>query len=384
VIPETRYAKTTDDVHIAYQVLGDGPTDLVFVPGFVFNVEQLWAWPQAAKCARRLAEFSRLVVFDRRGTGLSDHIVQSDRQLTLEARMDDIRAVMDAAGSDRATLLSFEMAFAVAAMFAATYPDRTDALIAFGAAAAWRWAPDHPWEWSGEQWDTYLADIDTGWGTLEFAEREGRSVWPDIDDPQWFSHYAMFMRRSVGPGDAAALLRVDSETDARGILSAIRVPTLVLHRKGDRSEPVDGARYIADHIPGATLIELPGNNHGWMSPDQEEALEEIERFVLQLRREEAEIDRVLATVMFTDIVGSTARAAELGSARWKELLLRHHKVIRGLLLRYRGTEIDAAGDGFFATFDGPARAIRCALAVSRAVRISGSRSASACIPANAT
>jgi class 3 adenylate cyclase len=162
--------------------------------------------------------------------------------------------------------------------------------------------------------------------------------------------------------------RRDRHTDARGILSAIRVPTLVLHPKEDKVEPIEEGRYIADHIAGATLIELPGNNHGWVSPDQDRALEEIERFLLQLRREEAEIDRVLATVMFTDIVGSTALATELGGVGWKELLLHHHKVIRGLLLRYRGTEVDTAGDGFFATFDGPARAIRCALAASRSVR----------------
>ena len=367
-VPETRYAKTADGVHIAYQVLGEGPPDLVFVPGFVFNVEHLWeGWPRAAAFARRLATFSRLILFDRRGTGLSDHIVGSEEQLTLEARMDDIRAVMDAAGSERSILLGFEEAIALCIVFAATYPDRTSALVAHSPGAG-RWAPDTPWRWTDEDWSNYLEHTEGEWGTIEWAEEEGRLVWPDIgDDPVWWSDYASWMRRSVSPGDAETLLRIDSETDASDVLPAIRVPTLVIHRTGDRAGPVEEARYMARRIPGALLVELPGANHGWMSPDQDEILDEIERFVRHLREEEAELDRTLATVLFTDIVGSTRTAYEFGDRRWTELLDTHHGLVRGALARYRGREIDTAGDGFLATFDGPARAVRCAQAIAGGV-----------------
>ena len=369
-IPETRYATTVDGVHIAYQVLGEGPSDLVFVPGFVFNVEHLWmAWPQAAAFARRLASFSRLILFDRRGTGLSDHIIPGEHQLTLESRMDDIRAVMDAAGSERAILLGFEGGVALCAMFAATYPERTSALLAYSPEGG-RWTPEYRWRWTDDVWDEYLASVEQGWGTLPFATREGRMVWPEIgeDHPAWWRDYATWMRRSVSPGDAVALLRIDSETDPSGVLPAIRVPTLVIHRSDDQAEPVEEARFMAANVPGAQLVELPGANHGWVSPDQDEVLDEIERFVNHLREEEAELDRTLATVLFTDIVGSTAKASALGDRGWGELLDAHHGQVRGLLARYRGREIDTAGDGFFATFDGPARAVRCAQAISAAVR----------------
>lgn len=369
MIPETRYAKTSDGVHIAYQVLGEGPSDLVFVPGFVFNVEVLWeSWPQASDFVRRLASFSRVILFDRRGTGLSDHIVRSDQQLTLEARMDDIRAVMDAARSERANLLGFEEGVSLCAMFAATYPERTVALAALTPSGG-RWTPDCPWRWTDVQWEDYLGSIERGWGTLAFAEEEGSMVWPDLeDDPQWWRDYATWMRRSVSPGDAAALIRIDSHTDIRDVLPAVRVPTLVIHRTGDRAEPIEEARYVAARIPGARLVELPGANHGWVSPDQDAFLDAIERFVREIRAEEVEFDRVLATVLFTDIVGSTEKAAKLGDRAWRELLERHHSAVRGLLARYRGHEVDTAGDGFLATFDGPARAVRCALACIEGLR----------------
>ena len=372
MIPETHYARTADGVHIAYATLGDGPIDFVFVGGFVFNLEQVWeGWPQADRFMRRVAEFARLLVFDRRGTGLSDHIMPSELALTLEARMDDIRAVMDAAGSTRAVIFGFEEAFALAAMFAATYPDRTAGLVTFGASARGTWTPDYPWADTDAEMEDWLIDVDRRWGSTGFAAEQAAFVWPGLDDPGWIADYAAWMRRSVSPGDAIALFRVDMATDVRDILPTIRVPALVVHRHDDRSLPVGGARYIAERIPGARLVELPGSNHAWVSPDQGDLLDELERFVRQLRAEEADFDRVLATVVVTDIVGSTDRIASLGDRAWGDLVERHHALVRGLLTRYRGVEVDTAGDGFLATFDGPARALRCGLAIVDAVRSLG-------------
>jgi pimeloyl-ACP methyl ester carboxylesterase len=358
--PETAYALTDDGVHIAYQVVGDGPWDLVFVPGFVFNVEQVWEWPAAARFARRLASFSRLILFDRRGTGLSDHIVPRGEGLTLEAQMDDIRAVMDAAGSERATLFGFEEGFALCVMFAATSPDRVSALIGQSPAGLGRADVEQAWAFTEETWDDYKEGVRRGWGSLAFAEEEGSYIWPELDDPAWFRDYATFMRRSVSPGDALAFFEVDSEVDVRDLLPIVRTPTLIVQRTDDRSLPVQYGRTFAQRIAGAMMIELPGSNHAYMSPDQDEVLDHVERFIGSLREEEAAFDRVLATVLFTDIVASTERAAALGDRAWKRLLERHHAAVRGLLARYRGHEVDTAGDGFFATFDGPARAVRCA------------------------
>jgi pimeloyl-ACP methyl ester carboxylesterase len=216
-IPETQYALTSDGVHIAYQTVGEGLGDLVFVPGFVFNVEQTWQWPQTARFASRLGTFARLILFDRRGTGLSDHIVPQETQLTLEARMDDIRAVMDDAGSERAALFGFEEGFALCAMFAATYPDRVSALVAHAPAGLGLRDAERPWAFSQETWDEYLEGVGLGWGTLAFAESEGKYVWPDIgDDTEWFRQYATWMRRSVSPGDAVAFLKIDFGTGRSG------------------------------------------------------------------------------------------------------------------------------------------------------------------------
>ena len=366
--PETRYATTSDGVHIAYQTLGEGPGDLVFVPGFVFNVEQTWEWPQMARFASRLGSFARLILFDRRGTGLSDHIVPREAQLTLEAGMDDIRAVMDHAASERAALFGFEEGFALCAMFAATYPDRVSALVALAPSGLGLRDAERPWALSQQANDEYLEGVRQGWGTLTFAEQEGKDVWPDIgDDPEWFQQYATWMRRSVAPGDAVAFLEIDAKLDVLDVLQAVRTPTLVVQRTGDKAIPIDYGRYIAQQIAGAALVELPGSNHGYMAPDQDEVLDHIERFLKGLRDEEAELDRALATILFTDIVGSTDKASELGDRAWKELLETHHRTVRGLLARYRGAEVDTAGDGFFATFDGPARAVRCAQKIIEAV-----------------
>jgi class 3 adenylate cyclase len=367
VTPEIRYAKTADGVHIAHQVLGDGPPDLVFVAGWAFSVEALWGWPQADAAARRLASFSRLILLDRRGTGQSDHIIPGGHRLTLEARMDDIRAVMDGVGAERAVLVGFEQGVALSAVFAATYPERTSGLVCLGYEGG-HWTPQTPWRSTDEHLEDYLRWVEREWGTRRFAEEEGSLVWPDMkDDPDWWDQYARFMRRSVSPGDAAALLRIDVDTDVRDVWPAIRVPTLVIHRLDDHPAAEEG-RFVASRVPGARLVELSGANHAWVSPDQDEILEEIERFVGELRDEEASFSRTLATVLFTDIVGSTERAAGLGDRAWSNLLERHHQTVRALLARFRGREVDTAGDGFFATFDGPARAVRCAQAIVEAVK----------------
>jgi class 3 adenylate cyclase len=367
MIPETRYAKTVDGVHIAYQVIGRGPPDLL-VSGWALCVEHVWRWEFIAATLRQWATFSRVLLFDRRGTGASDHLVQGSGLLPLETRMDDIRAVMDAAGSDRAILLGIEEGFFLAAMFAATYPERTMALIAYGAGPRTTRAPDYPWGLTDREMEDDLAAIDRAWGTGELAREWLGYVSPDHSaDEDRVERFADWMRSIGGPGDAAALYRVDRDTDIRDLLPAIRVPTLVIHRTEDKSTPVEGARIIADTIPGARLVELPGRAHGWAGPETADLHDEIARFIGDLRREEAELDRVLATVLFTDIVGSTEKAAAVGDRLWRELLEAHHGIVRGLLARYRGTEVDTAGDGFLATFDGPARAVRCALGIVEAI-----------------
>jgi class 3 adenylate cyclase len=366
VNPETRYAKTFDGVHIAYQVIGTGPLDLVFI-SWLLNVENLWRWPRMARTFRRMATFSRLILFDRRGTGMSDHAIDRDQALSLDARMDDIRAVMDAAGSERAVMYAVEDGFALSAMFAATYPERTVGLVAYGAAARELWAPDYPWAEPEEEYDAEITEVERGWGTKELARRWATFISPRMaEDDEEVEAFAAWMRSGGGPGDAVSWHAIERETDVRDILPAVRVPTLVIHRTDDRALSIEHGRYIAKHIPGAMLIELPGDEHIWTG--QDDLVDEVERFLAELRREEAELDRVLASILFTDIVGSTRTAAALGDREWKSLVEGHHAVIRGLLARYRGKEVDTAGDGFFATFDGPARAVRCAQSIVKQVR----------------
>ena len=367
--PETRYAKTNDGVHLAYQIVGSGSGDLVFVPGFVFNAEMSWEWPAVASFHRRLASFSRLILFDRRGTGFSDHIVPRGEQLTLEARMDDIRAVMDAAGSEHATLCGFEEGFALCALFAATHPERTTALIGLAPSGLGHAHAEQPWAGSDEKWASDLGAVAEGWGTLALAEEWTATVCPGLErDQEWVRQYANFMRRAVSPGDAVVFLRFLAETDVRAVLPSVRTPTLVIQRTDDNEVSIEYARYVARQIPGAALVELPGANHGYMCPDRDEVLDHVEQFLKALRAEEAELDRVLATVLFTDMARSTERAAELGDSAWRALVEQHHATVRGMLARYRGVEIDTAGDGFFARFDGPARAVKCAMAIVEAVR----------------
>ena len=360
---ETRYAKS-GDVNIAYQVVGAGPFDLVYVPGWISNVELMWEEPSHAHLLRRLASFSRLILFDKRGTGMSDP-VPLDRLPTLEQRMDDVRAVMDAAGSERAAIFGSSEGGLMSVLFAATYPDRTDALIALAIYAKRIWSPDYPWAPTPEARAAEIETIERTWG----SEMDISDLAPHADEA--FKRRAIaYLRRSASPGAAVALLKMNTQIDVRDVLRTIRVPTLILHRVGDRDVKVEEGRWIAAQIPGARYVDLPGDEHLIWAGDVDGVVDEVEEFLTGVRPTR-EPDRVLASVLFTDIVGSTERAATLGDRRWRELLDEHHAIVRRELERFRGREVDTAGDGFLATFDGPARAVRCAAAARDAVRALG-------------
>jgi len=365
-LPVTRYAVTDDGIHIAYQTVGDGPIDLVLVT-WLLNVEHIWGWPEAASVLRRLATFSQLILLDRRGTGLSDHAVEKDKQISLDEQMDDVRAVMDAVGSEQAVLLSFEQ-IAPAAVFAATFPSRTLGLILYEPRARTAWAADYPWGATPERWAKDRSEVEHGWGTAELARDWLTDLWPErADDPIAIEAFAAWQRHGGGPGDVLAWIDAEYEVDLRPVLPAIRIPTLVVHRIGEPVLEDEEVRAAAALIPGATFVELPGHRFWW----QDDTATAVEDFLRQIRREQAEFDRVLATILFTDIVASTQTAAARGDRAWADLVAQHHAVVRGLLARYRGTEMDTAGDGFFSTFDGPARAVRCAEAIRDQVRSLG-------------
>jgi pimeloyl-ACP methyl ester carboxylesterase len=360
VPPETRYAKS-GDVNIAYQVVGDGPFDLVYVPGWISNIELMWDDPAHAHLLRRLSAFSRVILFDKRGTGLSDP-VSVDRLPTLEQRMDDLRAVMDAAGSTSAALFGSSEGGLMSVLFAATYPERTRALVALSIYAKRIWSPDYPWAPTPEARAAEIAELERTWG----SEMDISNLAPSADEA--LKHRAVtYLRRSASPGAAVALLRMNTQIDVRDVLPTIRVPTLVLQRVDDRDVNVEEARWIARQIPDAKYVELPGDEHLIWAGDVDAVVDEVEEFLTGARPVH-ETDRVLATVLFTDIVGSTEHAAELGDRRWGTVLEEHNALVRRELERFRGREVDTAGDGFLATFDGPARAIRCACAVRDAVR----------------
>jgi len=361
VIPETRYAKS-DGVNIAYQTLGEGPIDLIVVPGWVSNLDLAWEQPAVEAFMRRLASFSRLILFDKRGTGLSDR--DGVALPSLEVRMDDVRAVLDAVGSERAALLGYSEGGPMCALFAATYPDRTSALITVGSYARMMQGPDYPHGRTPAQLDAFIAEIEHDWGKPVGIDLRAPSRVHDESFRQW---WARFLRAAASPTAAANLVRMNAQIDVRHVLPSIRVPALILHSVGDRALGVGGSRYLAQHIAGAKLVELPGADHLPYLEDGEQVLDEVEEFLTGVRHH-AETERVLATVLFTDIVNATEKAGALGDRRWRELLETHHQVVRRELARFRGREIDTAGDGFFAAFDGPARAVRCACAVSSAVK----------------
>jgi class 3 adenylate cyclase len=361
-LPSTHYVKS-DDVHIAYQVLGEGSFDLMFVPGFVSNVEAIWQSPNRSAFFRRLASFCRVILFDKRGTGMSD---RGSQNFTLEQRMHDVQTILNEVGSERAALFGISEGGPMSLLYAATYPERTSALVLYGCYAKRAWSADYPLGWKDEQWNRVLDNIEHHWGTPQ-----GISVtmWaPSVaTDPRAAEGLASYFRASASPGAAAAIMKMNREIDVRHILPATRVPTLILHRTGDRVIDVEHARYMAQRIPGAKLVELPGEDHMAWFGDQGWILDEVEQF-LTGRRHAHEPERVLATVLFADIVGSTARAAALGDRSWRELLETFYARVREVLHQYRGREINTSGDGFLATFDGPARAVRCASAIRDTVR----------------
>ena len=364
-VPETRYAKS-GDVHIAYQVLGDGPIDLLFVPGFVSNVEATWQHPVRAAFFRRLASFSRLILFDKRGTGMSDRTSQI---FTLEQRMEDVNAVLDAVGSERAALFGTSEGGPMSILFAASHPQRTIALVIFGSYAKRSWAEDYTFGWLEERWNAVLSNMERNWGTPKGVDLE---MWaPSIaHDAERATKSAAYFRAAASPGAALAVMSMNRDIDVRRVLPSVRVPTLILHRVDEKVIDVEHARYLARHIPGARLIELPGVDHIFWIGDGDAILDEVELF-LTGRRQAAEPERVLATVQFTDIVQSTERAAALGDRKWRDVLERFQSMVRETLREHRGREIDTAGDGFLAAFDGPARAIRCAAAVRERARAQG-------------
>jgi class 3 adenylate cyclase len=359
MVPATRYARS-GDVEIAYQTLGDGPIDLVWVAGFVTHLDVYWEDPAYRSFCERLASFSRLILFDKRGMGLSDHV----RIATLEERMDDVRAVMDAAGSQRAAVMGASEGGPMSILFAATYPERTRALILCGGEVKEDRSED--WPWGESTWDEFavgMSTIDDWWGEGDQFWQISPSTQGDEAVRRWWSRV---QTNAMNPSAAVEFMRMGHAIDVRQILPAVNVPTLVVHRTEDPVCHVENGRYVARHVRGATYVELPGNDHApWVNGD--DILAEIREF-LTGAREPAEPDRVLATVLFTDIVGATERAHELGDRGWRSLLERHHAAVRAELGRFRGREIDTAGDGFLAAFDGPARGIRCAAQIIEALR----------------
>jgi pimeloyl-ACP methyl ester carboxylesterase len=363
--PDVQYTKS-GDVNIAYQVSGDGPFDLVFVPGYVTHLELHWKMQTFLPFLERLGSFCRLIRFDKRGTGMSDPVSGAP---TLETRMDDVRAVMDAVGSRRAAFYGLSEGAAMSILFAATYPERTAALVLRSAFPRRMWAPDYPW---GRTEEEYQREVERDLRIFGSAEQSRESVRAlGTFDPEEVEQFREMLRFGASPGTLEALHRMNREIDIRHVLPAVRVPTEVLHGTEDKIVPIEVARYIASRIPTARVVEIAGAGHLALAKHGDVIADEVERFLKEVWEaggwEESEPDRVLATVLFTDIVGSTAKVTELGDRGWRELLERHHALIRRELVRFHGAELDVAGDGFFARFDGPARAVRCACAISETV-----------------
>jgi pimeloyl-ACP methyl ester carboxylesterase len=358
MIPKTRYAKS-GDVRVAYQVVGEGPFDLLFVPGFISNLDLAWEDPVRSRLWTRLSAFSRLIMFDKRGTGLSD---RTGSVPTLEERMDDVRAVMDAVGSREAALFGISEGGAMSLLFTASYPDRVRALVLYGAYSHF-----NSWVVPPERLEAALESMEANWGTGDSLALFAPSV---ASDEAYRSAYARYERLSASPSAASALARMNSDIDVRAILPSIRVPTLIIHREGDVRVNVEAGRFLARKIPNAKYVELPGIDHLLWVTNADRVIDEVEEF-LTGSRPALDADRVLATVLFTDIVDSTKRAEELGDRIWHDLLDRHNAIIRREIERHRGREIKTLGDGFLITFDGPARSIRCSLAISEAVETLG-------------
>ena len=357
--PVTQYARS-GDVHVAYQAFGDGPINLVLVPGFVSNVENYWDQPDFARFLTRLASYARVVTFDKRGTGGSDRVSELPG---LDVRMDDLRAVMDAAGIEQAALLGISEGAPLSILFAATYPHRCRALVLYGSFSRFSY-----WFATDEALAAFFGYVETAWGTGGSIQKFAPSRANDAAFQRWWGRNE---RLGASPAAVTALMRMNSQIEIGSVLPAVRVPTLVIHRTGDQVVNIAGGRDVAAKIPGARLAEFPGSDHlFYVGESADDISDTIEEFLTGARGS-AVADRVLATVLFTDIVGSTEKAASLGDRRWRALLDDHHAMVRGILTRFRGHEVKTTGDGFLATFDGPARGVRCARAIADEVRSLG-------------
>jgi class 3 adenylate cyclase/alpha-beta hydrolase superfamily lysophospholipase len=356
-VPETKFTQN-GEISIAYQVVGNGPFDLVIVPGFVSHLEQAWEDPSYSRFLMHLASFSRLILFDKRGTGLSDRIGGIP---TLEERMDDVRAVMDSVDSQQAAFFGISEGGPMSVLFAATYPERATALVLYGSIAKGSRAPDYPWGGDLEDDGTkaWLEGWRTKWGGVYEIETWAPSMADDEVFRQWWAKY---LRLSASPSAVIKVFEMNMGIDIRDILPSIQIPTIVLHRTGDQAVEIEQGQYLAKNIPGAKFLELSGEDHLWWVGDSESIVNEIQEF-LTGEQPPMEIDRVLATVLFTDIVDSTKRTAEMGDSRWKDVLDTHNAVMVKEINRFRGRTIRSTGDGYLAVFDGPGRAIRCGTAV---------------------
>jgi pimeloyl-ACP methyl ester carboxylesterase len=368
--PDIRYARN-GGVAIGYAVVGTGPDDLVYLSP-LNNLDIAWENPLYERFLRRLSSFARVVVIDRRGTGVSDRYSPDDLP-PLEELVDDLVTVLDEVESERSVLFGFSDAGALCAMLASTQPERASGLILYSTAARGKRAPDYPWQWSEEEWHDYLRRVRAGWGTREFAQESLPFNNPSLaGDDAMLAWWERFQRLSASPSALYAQEQVFREMDIRQLLPAISVPTLVLHRAQDLIEPVGAGRYLASEIAGAEYVELPGADHFPWAGDQDSLIAEVERFVGVVRSDEQDtFDRVLATILFTDIVDSTSQAAAMGDHRWREVRAQHDNVTRAQLARFRGREVQTLGDGFLAVFDGPARAVRCARAICKSMSRQG-------------
>lgn len=361
-LPQTRYA-WNGDIALAYQVLGEGSLDLVYLQGYLSNVDVNWEHRALSRFLRELARLGRLIITDRRGLGCSERFTPADTP-PIEVLVGDLGVVLDAVGSRRAVIFATGDCGLIAALFAATYPERVTAMVLFGSASTWLRNEQMPWGWTEQRLQEEAVWLRAHFGKGEWMREAGPTLFSDPRELGWAGRYE---RLSAAPGAVVAEALRFARTDIRDILPTVQTPTLVLHRVGDPYEDIRSGRDLAARIRGAKLLELEGSDHLVWAGDQDAVIQAITEFLAGVRREEADLERVLATVLFTDVVGSTEKAAVLGDRAWAKLVLGHHRIVRGLLARYKGTEIDTAGDGFFATFDGPARAVRCALAAMDAV-----------------
>jgi class 3 adenylate cyclase len=358
--PDVRYVRN-GDVSLAYSTVGDASRDVLLVSGFLSNLEYMWMYPSLSVFLARIAQFSRLIVMDRRGSGLSDRFTDAP---PAETALQDIETVLDEVGSPKTTLFGLWDGCVTSLLFAATHPERVASLVLFTASAAQKPKDDYPWAWDDEYWEEWLASIQGGWGTRAWVVKNARWMGPSMfDDPDELEHWMTYTRLAASPSSAEAVMRVSSQSDIREILPVVRTPTLILHRVGDQIEPIEAARYVASKMPDARLVELAGNDGiPWLG-DHGSVLSEIEGFVTK-GVPEVVPDRRLGTVLFTDIVGSTQHLAQLGDAAWRRRLAEHNEVVKSEVDRASGIYVDSAGDGTFATFEGPAAAVRCAQAIA--------------------